>query len=63
MSERPEPVRCGRCQGFVYGPAAGERATILRRVKFHTEADPDNPVCACAQCGSLYEVRAHPAAA
>lgn len=61
MSERPAPVRCGRCNGFVYGPPPGERAEIVAPVRCVADAG-DNMVCACARCGKLYEVRTERAA-
>lgn len=56
---RPEPVWCERrncSRGFVYGPAAGESAAIVRRVRHSEQAHPDHTVCGCAKCGTLYEI-------
>jgi hypothetical protein len=56
---RSEPVRCERpkCGGFVYSPAVGEAAALIRRVTHSEQAHPEHIVCACGRCGTLYELR------
>lgn len=60
--KRPEPVRCRKCGGFVYGPIIGESASLVRRVKRSDQAAPENNVAACQRCGNLWELRTERAA-